>query len=126
MACFIQCNDSAPDEIAGTTIVWCACSMYNVMYAHLIPSPFKWNRLYKANNNRMSLLRGWLEPMCVHVVLVKELVSAGLEEGDTHLLSCGLLLARQASLEGAHLFPSYQCWLHVCLLSHIRSSVIVG
>jgi hypothetical protein len=43
--------------------------------------------------------------------LVEGLVSEGLEEGDTHLLVCGLLFARQASLEGSHLFTSYGHWL---------------
>ena len=40
-------------------------------------------------------------------------MSEGLEEGDTHLLACGLLFARQASLEGSHLFTSYGHWLQV-------------
>ena len=43
--------------------------------------------------------------------LVRDLVMAGLDDGDSHLLGSGLLVARQASLEGSHIFPSYDCWL---------------
>jgi Fanconi anemia group A protein len=42
--------------------------------------------------------------------LVRNLVRRGLEDGDTHQLSCGLVLARQASLEGTHHFPPYHSW----------------
>ena len=45
--------------------------------------------------------------------MVEGLVSGGLEEEDTHLLLCGLLIARQASLEGPHLFLPYGQWLQV-------------
>ena len=45
--------------------------------------------------------------------LVEKLVLNGLDEGDSHLLTSGLLLARQASLEGPHLFPLYDHWVQV-------------
>lgn len=54
-----------------------------------------------------------IQYVCDCAGVVKELVSGALEEGDTHMLTCGLLLARQASLEGAHIFTPYQHWFQV-------------
>lgn len=57
--------------------------------------------------------------------LVKKLVVGGVEDGDVHLLSCGLLVARQASLEGSHLFPAYGRWVQD-MFGDSSSSVIRG
>ena len=47
---------------------------------------------------------------------ISSLVSCAVEECHTPSLYGGLLLARQCSLEGAHLFPSYRQWVQVCFL----------
>ena len=47
------------------------------------------------------------------VELVRELVTGGMEDEDTYLLSSALVIARQTSLEGPHISPSYQSWLQV-------------
>ena len=52
-------------------------------------------------------------------------MSGAVEEGDAHLLTCGLLLARQASLEGTHIFPSYQHWFQV-LSPHTQWESVVS
>ena len=43
-------------------------------------------------------------------------MSCAVEECHAPSLYGGLLLARQCSLEGAHLFPPYRQWVQVCLL----------
>ena len=45
--------------------------------------------------------------------VTESLLLGAMEEMDPHQLSCSLLLARQASLEGAHLFPPYPQWFQV-------------
>lgn len=47
------------------------------------------------------------------IEFVEQLLLNGLEEGDRHILTCALVLSRQASLEGSHLFPTYDQWLQV-------------
>ena len=42
-----------------------------------------------------------------------KLASSSLEDGNQAHLWCVLLLARQAALEGPHVFPSYASWFKV-------------
>ena len=83
MVCFLHTSPEAPDALLG---IYIQC---------------------------MSSVIAGLCGMYLYVELVKEIVIGGLEDCDAHLLGCGLLIARQASLEGAHVFPSYQSWLQV-------------
>lgn len=45
--------------------------------------------------------------------LIAAFIDRAVAEGDCHLLHCSLLLARQAALEGAHIFPPYRQWFKV-------------
>lgn len=72
------------------------------------------------NDNAPNTVQGIIYFMWYIIIddmieLVKELIVEGMIDNDDHIVSCGLLLARQASLEGSHLFPSYQKWLKVIL-----------
>ena len=53
-------------------------------------------------------------PLC-DADLIQSLLISAMSDCDLHQLSCGLLLARQSSLEGSHLFPSYPQWFQVSL-----------
>ena len=56
-----------------------------------------------------------VEIVCCYFLLdmIKQLCVEGLAERSEHLLCCAMLLARQAALEGAHMFPSYAVWVKV-------------
>ena len=47
------------------------------------------------------------------VGMIAQLCSEALSDRNEHLLTFAMLLAQQASLEGAHIFPSYADWIRV-------------
>ncbi len=60
---------------------------------------------------------------CYVSVLIQEMLSRSLEEGEMDGLVTGFLLARQACLEGLHVFPAYQDWFQVSML---HCGILVG
>ena len=51
---------------------------------------------------------------CVpHTGLIDSLVANAVADSHTHSLLCSLILARQASLEGTHIYPLYHEWFQV-------------
>ena len=49
--------------------------------------------------------------------LCRELLTSALEQTEVDGLITGFLLARQGALEGPHVFPTYQNWFYVSLVT---------
>lgn len=50
---------------------------------------------------------------CLSSALLSSHADTALQSSDSHMLRCVLLVARQASLEGPHLFQPYHLWFQV-------------
>lgn len=56
--------------------------------------------------------------------LIRSLIVAALESDSSEGLTAGFLLARQASLEGPHVFQSYTAWFQVRACSRWQSRLV--
>ncbi|XP_065918117.1 Fanconi anemia group A protein homolog isoform X2 [Dysidea avara] len=57
--------------------------------------------------------------------LIKDQVTTAMADSNSQLFYSSLLLARQCSMEGAHLFPTYQHWLQEVIGDTINNAITV-